>query len=176
MVLAASAFAGCVSVPGGAVDPAPGLDTASIQVPVGAQLVSEEGKAVLRFVDVALPFEQEFQVPEGATIVRATAKVADTVPVGAMMLNKDTGRRRCNTDILDAWNLRVKGVSQCSGLAAIDPPGATWIARAASPIEGTVATVDVAFETTRLDGIAGALDLSKLSMPTYDLERVAWAI
>ena len=169
-VLVLPALAGCVAVPGAdVVQPAAVLDPAGVDVPPGATLVQDDPRGlVLRFADVKLPFETKVTVPAGATLVRAVAIVAKDLTVGATMWSEETGRRRCNTDYLDAWDLPIRGVAQCSGLAAIDPPGARWAVRASGPA-GTVATVEVVFETTPLDGLAAKLDLSQLSMPVHDL-------
>lgn len=172
LAFVAAAWTGCLAAEtetDGGLNAASTLDVASIKVPSGATLVEEGGNAILRFADVALPFRETFQVPAGATIVRTMATVGDTVPISTYMFNEETGRRRCNPDSVDSWGLGIRGAHQCSSVAAIDPPGATWVATASSALAGAVADIDIVFETTPLDGLAAQLDLSQLSMPTHEL-------
>lgn len=167
LLLVLPALAGCIAAQTDDLTPA-AAQLAGVEVPAGAKLVEDARGTLLRFADVKLPFEKTVTIPEGATVVRATGTLVDDLRVSAYMYNEDTGRRRCNTDVVDAWNLPVVGSSTCSGLAAIDPPGAKWTVRVSGPA-AAVATVDVLFETLPLDGIAAQLDLSQLSMPTLDL-------
>lgn len=188
LLLALPALAGCFAAE--TEDPAAvagaGLDLASIVVPEGAELVADPAGAILRFANVTLPYSSNFTLPAGATIVRAVATVPEGVSVTSTMWNEETGRRRCNADALDAWNLGITTRHQCSGLAAIDPPGAMWRVSAnappistADPVTGEatvpqVGTVEVVFETTPLDGLASRLDLSQLSMPTHELQETQY--
>ncbi|HEX2022615.1 MAG TPA: CocE/NonD family hydrolase, partial [Candidatus Thermoplasmatota archaeon] len=174
LALLAAPLVGCVAPESPAATSLASLDPAAIAVPEGAELVAEEGRALLRFLDVSLPFEQEITIPAGATIVRAVGRIGEDAPLAASMANTETGRRRCNVDRLDAWDLPVTKVSVCSGLAAIDPPGASWTVRLFAPASIETGTVEVVFETTPLDGIVGTLDLSQLSMPTHELEETQY--
>ncbi len=168
LALLAPALAGCITnepLAAGAIDAAT-LDVAAIDIPDGAELVQEDGAVILRFLGVDSPFERDIVIPAGVTIVRTVAKGAVGSDVSATMKHAETERRRCNTDFVDAWDLDVTGTSTCSGVAAIDPPGSTWTMRATGPAAGL--DVDIVFETAPLDGIAGMLDISRLSMPVFN--------
>ena len=182
--LVAPALAGCISdIAPASVGAASSLGLADLEVPDGAELVEEGSAVVLRFAGVELPFEHEFTLPEGATIVRAVARVEDDVTVASYLYNSETGRRRCNPDYVDFWNAPVTGTHSCSAVAAIDRPGANWTLMASAPgvsvdgptpltpmTEARLGTVDLVFETAPLDGLAGQLDLSQLSMPDHELQ------
>ncbi len=169
LALTAPALAGCITpLTPGATSTATGT-LGLIEVPAGATLVEESaGRAILRWTDVDLPFQETFALPEGVTMVRAVATLADAVSVSATMWNEETGRRRCNTDRVDLWDVPVVGTSTCSGLAAIDPPGTVWVARATGAL-ASAATVDIVFDAAPLDGLAAMLDLTQLSMGTFDV-------
>ncbi len=168
-LLLAPALAGCIAVE--PVDPAATLtpNAIAMTVPDGATLIRETDRAILEWANVSFPFTTTVTIPEGATLVRGIGIVDADLPVSVSMRNADTGRRRCNTDVVDAWNLPVRGVSTCSGIAAIDPPGAKWDVSASARGPG-LGIVRVEFGTMPLDGLVGTLDLTQLSMPTFDLE------
>ncbi len=167
--MVALAFAGCVTTDpvledNQTVTPAPLL----VEVPDGARLVEEVGRSILEWSDVTLPFSAKVKIPEGTTLVSAIGVVAEGAAVRPYMVNSETGRRRCNPASVDAWNIRVTGSSACSGLAAIDPAGTTWTVSVSGA--SVAPLVQVVFSSLPVDGLASSLDLSKLSMPTYELE------
>ncbi|HLE47694.1 MAG TPA: CocE/NonD family hydrolase, partial [Candidatus Thermoplasmatota archaeon] len=165
-VLLAGAFAGCL----GGGDPGP-KTKARREIPIGAVPASAKVERVgtdvhLVWPDVALPFRETVSVPAEATLIRLVTVGPAGVAVRSNMVDADTGRRRCNTDSVNAWGYGITGTHICSGTALIDPPGAKWNLIASGPA-GSKATVRLEFSSAPLDGLAGKLNLGELSMPTF---------
>ncbi|MBW3583903.1 MAG: CocE/NonD family hydrolase [Euryarchaeota archaeon] len=147
----------------------PRLAIDEIRVPAGAELIEDATGAILRWTDIKLPFKEVITVPNGTTLVSAQATIADDLSIRTYMSHNETGRRRCNPDALDAWNIpATRGAHACSGLAAIDPAGSEWKIQALGA--GTATTIQVVYDARPLDGLAARLDLTKLSMPTWDIQ------
>jgi predicted acyl esterase len=169
LVLLVPLLGGCL---GGAPDPgppAPALNLGDIQVPDGARLVATATGAALEWTDVAFTFRETVKIPAGVTLVRAEAELVGAEgSVRAYLFNAETERRRCNIDsAATAWNVLHTVRHQCSGLAAIDPPGTEWVIQVTGPSEQVENRVRLVLEATALDGVASLLDLGRLSMPTH---------
>lgn len=163
LVAAALLLAGCV---------APGLTTNSTpnlvlpEIPEGAKVESIEGGLRLVFDAASFPFKQNVTVPEGATIVRATALAGASDAISVTMRNAETLRRRCNFAPVDAWSAPVLGQGACSGVTLVDHLPATWeVIAASAALKGSV-QVDIL--TMPVDGILAELDASQLSMRDFE--------
>ncbi len=168
-ILLAPALAGCVDNDSNPVN-AFELDT--IKVPAGATLHEDGAGAYLKWLEVDLPFTYEFELPAGVTRVSLVAKGADDDAFRPYLYHEDTGRRRCNTDVVAAWNLAPLGQNQCSGLTAMDRPGTVWAARVTGP--SLAGEVHLHFDTRPVDGIAGTLDLDTLSQADFEPGEFWW--
>lgn len=171
VLFVAAAFAGCLSgdAPAETADDDV-LEIKQEDVPRGADVTRGPVEAVLRWTDVAFPFEEEVRIPKGTTLVTMTTTVGDPVSVRSYMSSTETDRRRCNPDVLDAWNVGITGSHTCTGTALIDPPGTNWTISASGPAELT-GDVSLTLSAKPLDGSAALLDVSQLSMPTRDLQE-----
>lgn len=137
------------------------------QVPRDAVLEETVEKASLVWNKVGLPFEHTFPLPEGATMVRFVADPGAGGTLGVSMFHEDTGRRRCNQQSVVGFGQDLLGPRSCSSITALDPPGTEWTVRATGP---PTADVRIEFLSSPVDGIAGMLDLSKISHATFDLQ------
>jgi alpha/beta superfamily hydrolase len=95
--------------------------------------------------------------------------------------NAETGRRRCNNPTVESFSDSFGYPRSCSGITAIDEPGAEWTASFGAPSVGGLpvavgqpgaqATGDVRVEflATPLDGLAAQLDLDLVTPPVHSL-------
>lgn len=154
----------------------PAVDPDSIAVPGGALKMALPDGVQLVWPAVKLPFVQTFSIPQGATMVRVTAFAGDTKAVNIALVNNDTLRRRCNNPTQLDFDHPILGEKTCSGLTAVDGPGAVWRATVTSPaLDGipVLASVKLQFLDAPLDGLVATLDLGRLSKPTHTLKPTA---
>ncbi len=154
------------------------LEASDLLVPPGASVEPVAGGLSLVWANVALPFQERITIPEGATMVRLVGTVGDGEALNVAMANADTGRRRCNNPTSLTYGLAITGEKSCSGLTAIDAPGAEWVLLVdqLATLPGPAATADVRAEflTMAPDGLAGRLDLAQISKPTLDVASHEW--
>ncbi len=170
LLILTSALAGCVSPD--TVDPAsatntPVLDLGAVEVPQGAEAVPLEEGVRLVFEDVELPLQEEITIPEGTTMVRATAEVPEGTSVLTYMRHAESRNGRCEYQLLRSWNQGVTGTASCTGLTALDPLPTTWESYIVGEAE-TADLVHIDLLTRPLDGPVAKLNLSELSMPQHD--------
>ncbi len=166
-LFALPAIAGCLGTdPETDGQSGPSSILATINLPEGAELVEEAGAIVATWTGALLPFEASFELPEGATMVRFVADPGNSSTVSVAMSHDDTGRRRCNQQSVAGFGQPLLGARSCSSIAAIDPPGTNWTARAAGT--GNI-DARIEFHHTPLQGPAGNVDWSKLSHADHDL-------
>lgn len=161
--------AGCVVPAGLRNDAAAVPKLGEVAVPSGATLEAIENGARLVWSKVDLPFDENITIPQGATVVRALTKVGDAEAVSVALRNAETGRRRCQTPAVESWNEAILGGNACVGLAVVDRLPATWRVSASSLAVPTADLVAVEILSTPLEGPAAKLDLSQLSMPSYEM-------
>jgi predicted acyl esterase len=193
VVLALAALAGCI----GAVDevePEPnavddtGIDVDAIETPENAEVRPiEEGVRVL-FKDVELPLTHEFQVPEGASMVRVTAHHAnESGAIVPILVEEESGAYRCLPSLAKAWNVGINETTTCAGMTAIDGSNATWgvavvgtgsieetvgtpVVSLASGVQpGVAEAVQLDFVEEPPDGVAGEVDLDQLSQRHHEI-------
>jgi predicted acyl esterase len=165
-------LAGCLQAPASTPAALPPVTLGEVQVPAGAVAQAIEGGVALLWKGAALPFQQKVTLPEHATMVRLVADPGASGTVDVGMSSVESGRRRCNDPTVADFDHALAGPKSCSYVAAIDPPGAAWKVAA----YGTGhADVRVEFLAKPLDGLAGRLDLSKLSLPTHKLQPTTTA-
>lgn len=172
-------LAGCIGQPLAPQSLPVAFDPASVPLPKGATLEAIPGGAVLQWVDALLPFRENVTIPRGATLVRVVTEVGPEQAVSVGMSHAETGRRRCNGPIVTAWDQPFRGKVSCAGLTAMDALPAVWAISSNSPApapapgeqpERRKGTVRVEILSTPLDGPAARLDLSQLSLATFELE------
>ena len=138
------------------------------EVPEGATVETLPEGLRLVWADVELPFEEKVVLPQGTTLVRATAVGGAEDFVSVTMRHAGTERRRCNFASLDAWDAPVLGRASCSGVTAMDALPDAWLVRAGG-LGLAKLTVHVDLLTTPHDGLLAQLDLSQLSMRQHTL-------
>ncbi|MEK6985690.1 MAG: CocE/NonD family hydrolase [Candidatus Thermoplasmatota archaeon] len=136
-----------------------------LEIPSGATQEPASDGIFFRFGPQALPFSTAVKIPAGATMVRAVAEGVDGASVS--MSHQETGRRRCNNPTVEDFSTGWTSPVSCSGLAAVDAPGAFWNVNF-----GGSGTADLRIEvlTRPLDGLVAQLDLSLLDPPILGLE------
>lgn len=175
LLITMTALAGCLGGSPELPESEPELVLDEIKVPEGAELIEDEIGAILEWIDVEFPFQETVTIPGNVSLVRLEGDLDGSGTIRTNMWNADTDRRRCNVDSVDAaWNVQHSGSHQCSGLAAIDPPGSEWVIRVTGPVNAETGVsakneVRLVYETAPLDGPVSHLDLDRLSMPTHDL-------
>ncbi len=137
-------------------------------VTVVPAVASERGPKRQVWKNVSLPFTTRIEVPEGTTLVRATATGGPSDTFSVSLRNAETRRRRCHTPAVESWNVELTGSSSCVGLAVVDPPNALWMLEVTGT-GGAAAEVVVELSSEPVQGPAAHVNLSKLSMPTYEL-------
>lgn len=145
----------------------PDLDVSGMGLPETAVVEKTAQGVLIQLGEIALPFNTEFQIPEGTTMVRWTADVASG-PVSTSLANADTGRRRCNSAPVDNGWVNREGSMTCSGLTAMDELPAVWRFAASSGLATAKGTIELL--ATPPDGLVSGLDLSQLSKPTHELQ------
>ncbi|HWG91340.1 MAG TPA: CocE/NonD family hydrolase, partial [Candidatus Thermoplasmatota archaeon] len=123
---------------------------------------------ILESVD--LPFETNLTIPEGTTLVRATAVADPTGSLGITLSHAETGRRRCNLNTVEDWATPRRGTVTCSGVTFTDKLPDAWKVRATGGV-GVADLVTVELLTTPPDGLLAELDLTQLSQREYELEE-----
>jgi predicted acyl esterase len=120
-------------------------------------------------------------------VVRGRAHHADEGRILPVITNADSGAFRCLPPIQTSWTQLFDEKTTCTGLTAIDPPGATWnvtvfgsgsfepgIGIAGFYLTGefepgVAETVEIELLEEAPGGLASEVDTSKLSMPTHDV-------
>ncbi len=152
----------------------------TIQIPDGATMTLGEGGPILEWLGAGSPFQAEFTLPDGATMVRFVADAGDDESVSVSMWNSDTGRRRCNQQTVEGFGQGNPGPRSCSSIAAVDLPGTNWTVRAttSAPAAGLLESPQPApsidarieFYSEAPDGPAAGVAWDKLSKATYDIQ------
>ncbi len=171
-ILLSPALAGCIGTDDGETTEANSMEPGAVplsleHIPPGA-VVNETAEGLqLIFESIELPLNQDFEVPEGTTMVRATTELGNDASPFVRLTHAETDRRRCNVPYYQAWEQPTTGTMSCAGLTAVDVLPTNWTVSAAGA--STDATVTIDLISLPIDGPASQLDLSQLSMPTHDL-------
>lgn len=168
LLVALLAVAGCVSPPTEETPPAPVnlLVASDIAVPEGATLEAIEGGFAAVWPKAALPVDQEFKVPDHATMVRAVAEGPDGTRVS--MYNDATGRRRCNSPTVESLSDVHRSPVSCSSVALLDEPGTVWHVRAYG--QTGQATLRIEYLGIPFDGLLSGLRLDLIDPPAHELK------
>ncbi len=143
-----------------------GLTVADVVMPspATATLTQIVGGVVATWNGTALPLSVDVTIPAKATMVRA---VADSGASGVSISNADTGRRRCNNPTVEDFSSSFDYPKSCSGVTAIDEPGAVWHVTFFGSGTGDVR---VEYLDVPYDGVLAGLDFSSVSKPTQSLQ------
>lgn len=179
-VLLALGVAGCIGTdtPGPEAASTDAADLTAIDVPENATLEETEAGVQLVWEDEPLPLETPIQIAPDATLVKVEGEGSDVT--GVRVTSEDTGRRRCNVDVKDAWEDFRSDSIRCAGLTAVDELPTNWTlnvggsAGAGGPMEEAptprAERITVELLDVEIEGPASKLDLDKLSMPTHELK------
>ena len=164
LVLLAPLLAGCLAqdeLQGAAAT----LDAATVVAPAGATVEAIAGGARIAWASVELPFTESFTLPEGTTMVRLTAEAGAGDALGVALRNAESGRRRCQTPAVAAWDAPILGRKSCVALTAVDDLPAEWSV-SVTGAAGTAKLVTLDLLSGPVEGPAARLDLAQLSKPT----------
>lgn len=168
------AFTGCIGDEGEEVDPSSAeqeIDPDSVEAPEGATVTELEDGVRLVWEDPSLPLNATVPIPEGTTIVNATADVDSDARAWTNLTHATTGLPRCQPPMGEDLMSDPTGPVSCFGMAAPDQLPAEW----ELTVEADVTTADkvqVDLRSIPLDGLAGQLDVDELSAPVHDLAPV----